>query len=47
MAEMAAEGRDGDMEEFVSAPAVILRNLIKTQFPVTSTASQARGVFIF
>ena len=40
MAEMASSGEEVD--DFVSAPAVILRNLIMKQFPVTSTQSQMR-----
>ena len=38
MAEMASAGEDVD--DFVSAPAVILRNLILRQFPVTASQTQ-------
>ena len=38
MADAATQGEE--MDDFVSAPAVILRNLIAKQFPVTSTKSQ-------
>ena len=40
VAEMAASGEEVD--DFVSAPAVIIRNLILKQFPTTSTQSQVR-----
>ena len=38
MADAATQGEEVD--DFVSAPAVILRNLIAKQFPITSTKSQ-------
>ena len=38
MADAATQGEE--MDDFVSAPAVILRSLIAKQFPITSTKSQ-------